>query len=198
MQKRIFRRWAIVILCILTIPLVYWINHENLHTLSQGKAYRSAQLSSSELTQLIQQDHLQSVINLRGENPGKMWYDHELNTVNQYHLSYYPIRISAHQLPSPEALQALIFSLQQAPQPLLIHCASGVDRTGFASAIFLILNNQPLTVAEAQFSWRYYAISSDSIGKLVFAQYNAWLKKTHQQHSKAVFLHWAKVEYHKP
>src|SRR5690242_9926925 len=59
----------------------YWgvLQYEgNLHAVSAGILYRSAQPSGDELAAAVQQYGIKSVLNLRGANVGSAWYDDEL------------------------------------------------------------------------------------------------------------------------
>ncbi|MDB6454459.1 tyrosine-protein phosphatase [Falsirhodobacter sp. 20TX0035] len=49
--------------------------------------------------------------------------------------------------------------LRAAPKPVLIHCMSGADRTGLASALLLANLNHDEDAAERQISFRYGHIS---------------------------------------
>jgi len=112
----------------------------NFDVIVPGEAYRSAQLSSSQLQEKISIHGLRSVINLRGPHPGRAWYDDEVNACRQAGVSHFDIALSADRLPPPQALVQLIKVLRTAPEPLLVHCKQGADRTGLATAIWLILN----------------------------------------------------------
>ncbi|MFN3444028.1 MAG: hypothetical protein ACK4Z3_16590, partial [Rhizobium rosettiformans] len=50
----------------------------NFHEVLPGQFYRSAQLSGERLGAEIDRYGIKTVINLRGENPGKDWYDDEI------------------------------------------------------------------------------------------------------------------------
>jgi len=130
------------------------------------------------------------VINLRGKDH-KDWYKNEVKTVNKMKVKYYILPLSPHKLPPPDKMRRLVKILQQAPRPVLIHCKAGADRTGLASAVALILfENASLKRAEKQYSLFYLVTSPDSVGKLVFPYYRAWLKDKGLQHTRKNFLLW--------
>ena len=54
-------------------------------------------------------------------------------------LSLYDLPLSATRRPARLELLRLIDVLERCPYPLLIHCKSGADRTGLASALYLML-----------------------------------------------------------
>ena len=113
---------------------------ENLDVITPGKAYRSAQLTGSRLRAEIKTLGLRTVINLRGENLQDKWYHEEIAACESAQIQHYDIPMSAVQLPSPRAVEELVEVLKTAPRPILIHCKNGADRTGLASAIWLVLD----------------------------------------------------------
>jgi protein tyrosine/serine phosphatase len=178
-DSTIFKKLALILFfLILLASLVFLFFHwdENFHSVIAGQIYRSGQLTHNELIEKIQENHLHSVINLRGENKADDWYDAEATTLQTIHIPLYNVRLSSYDLPSKELLLQLVRVIEVAPKPTLIHCASGADRTGLASAIVILLNNGSIDQAENQVSWRYGAIRAKSAGKLFFKEYIEWLK----------------------
>jgi protein tyrosine/serine phosphatase len=56
----------------------------------------------------------------------------------------------------PEKIKRLIALFASAQKPILIHCMSGADRTGLASAVYLAaISKQGEEAAEGQLSVRY-------------------------------------------
>jgi hypothetical protein len=85
----------------------------------------------------------------------------------------------------------LVYVLLHAQQPILLHCLGGADRTGLASAIALILDqNASLAESKTQISIRHLVLSPNSIGKLVFPYYQQWLAQNHLPHNRDNFLKW--------
>jgi hypothetical protein len=82
-------------------------------------------------------------------------------------------------------------------RPLLIHCAAGVDRTGFVSALALAIEKDPpLFELKKQFSLRYGVLPfNKSIGPLFISQYEQWLDTVQRTHSKENLIHWINHEY---
>ncbi|OYV29656.1 MAG: hypothetical protein B7Z81_14970 [Acidocella sp. 20-61-6] len=113
--------------------LIWSGNH---HTVENGRFYRSAQLSGSELAHEIDAYHIRSVLNLRGPNPSKDWYRDELAATKAHGAKHYDIGISALSLVPKRKLAQILAVLRDAPKPILVHCASGADRTGFVSALY--------------------------------------------------------------
>lgn len=181
---------GILLFFLLLGSLIFPVLHNNIHAVLPGSVYRSAQLSPEKLAQVIQEDHLNSVINLRGENPAAPWYQAELAVAKQQHVALYNVRMAAFLMPTPAVFKQLVEVLLHAPRPLLIHCAGGSDRTGLASSVVLLLNNKSFGVAYRQVSIRFGAYRSDSVGKLVLPRYALWLRERHWQSSREHFLNW--------
>lgn len=137
---RILRRIA---LGLITVALLFGayvgilILSGNFHEIVPGRFYRSAQLSGARLGEEIDRYKIKTVINLRGENQGKGWYDDEIKATAAHGATHVDFRMSAQRDLTPERTQELLTLLKTAEQPILIHCMSGADRTGLASVMFL-------------------------------------------------------------
>lgn len=120
-------------------PIVIGETLMNFHVLDPGRAYRSAQPDPAGLENVISQLGIKTVLNLRGPNPGKPWYDAEAEVCVAMNVTLADHPMSASNLPSGELLAAIIDTLQRAEYPMLIHCAGGADRSGAVSAIYRML-----------------------------------------------------------
>jgi protein tyrosine/serine phosphatase len=123
----------------------------NFHEVLPGKLYRSAQLSGERLGEEIDRYGIKTVINLRGENAGKGWYDDEVRATVAHGATHVDFGMSASKDLTPEKTQRLLALLKTAEQPILVHCMSGADRTGLASVIFL---QQVAGVDEEEAEWQ--------------------------------------------
>lgn len=137
---RILRRIA---LGLVTVALLFGayvgilILSGNFHEVLPGRLYRSAQLSGDRLGKEIDRYKIKTVINLRGDSPGKGWYDDEVLATRAHGATHVDFGMSARKDLTPERTQQLLTILKTAEQPILIHCMSGADRTGLASVMFL-------------------------------------------------------------
>lgn len=127
----------------------------NVHTLQEGQAYRSAQLSGKELKKLVSQHGIRSVLNLRGTKLGKPWYEDEVTAADELGLVHIDYGISANSALTTEQMQTILELIAQAPKPILIHCMSGADRTGLVSALYLAENGHSEARARSELSIRY-------------------------------------------
>lgn len=70
----------------------------------------------------------------------------------------------------------MIDTLRTLPKPFLMHCKSGADRAGFASALYLaVVANVPVAEAKKQLSARFLHFGFTSTGILdhIFEVYEA-------------------------
>lgn len=157
--KRRIAQFFLALFLIATPPLV-WAGYlqltGNIHPVVAGELYRSAQMTPEELTTFITDNHIRSVINLRGSNPARSWYTDEIKASTAAGVTHYDIRMSAEREPDAATLAQLIEVLRTAPRPMLIHCKSGSDRTGLAAALYkLLVSETSPEVAAQELSFRY-------------------------------------------
>lgn len=137
----------------------YWLMLEatnNVHTVVAGAVYRSAQPSGSELARYASAYHIRSVLNLRGAQPGKEWYDEETAAATSLGITQINFAMADDKPLSWSDAITLIGLMRDAPKPLLIHCRSGSNRTSLASAIYLAaIAGHTFPDAEGQLSARY-------------------------------------------
>jgi protein tyrosine phosphatase (PTP) superfamily phosphohydrolase (DUF442 family) len=128
----------------------------NVHVVEGGILYRSAQLNGHKLANVVAAYGIKSVINLRGENRGLWWYDDEMRVATTQGIAHFDVRMSAVRDTDDATVTQLMETLQMAPQPMLIHCESGSDRTGLAAALYeRFVKERPAEVAAGQISFRY-------------------------------------------
>jgi len=124
--------------CATVKHMMYTHDPLNLHTVKDGVMYRSAQPSGTDLRRVVVQYGIKSVINLRGESPGKDWYGDEVAVSQELGLQRIDISMSARRLPHKDDLIRLLDAFNELPRPILVHCKAGADRTGEAVAIFAL------------------------------------------------------------
>jgi protein tyrosine phosphatase (PTP) superfamily phosphohydrolase (DUF442 family) len=170
----------------------------NWHELLPNQAFRSAQLSDKDLVAAVHKHGIQTVVNLRGTSPGSDWYDAESRATRDVDIAQEDITLSALRLPAPDELRRLVEVLDHAAYPLLLHCRQGVDRTGLASALLLLLHTDTSpAVARAQLSLRYghVAIGPTRCMLQFLDLYDGWLLRQNRQHSPDTLREWADHGY---
>jgi protein tyrosine/serine phosphatase len=125
----------------------------NFHTVVPGELYRAARPSPQELISYVKQHGIRTVLNLRGSNPQKRWYQQEESTAKELGLKLINLPLnSRHELNANE-MDELISLMRNAPKPILIHCQAGADRSALASALYLFgIKHTSPQEADAQFS----------------------------------------------
>ncbi len=109
----------------------------NFHEIVIGKLYRSAQLKPNDITIYKRKYGIKTIINLRGINKGEAWYDAEVAASIANHIVHVDILMSPERPLNKQETLELINIMRDAPKPILIHCASGTNRTSLASALYL-------------------------------------------------------------
>ncbi|MDX5402859.1 MAG: tyrosine-protein phosphatase [Rhodobacterales bacterium] len=109
--------------------------------------HRSNQPDARRLARM-QAEGLRAVLYLRGSD-GSPSFRAEQNACAALGLAFHSFNMSAHRLPPPARLLDLIALFRRMEKPFLLHCRAGADRTGLASAVYL-LAVEGRSVAEAQ------------------------------------------------
>jgi len=151
--------WILVLTLCPLLALVSWYGYiqwgGNFHEVLPQELYRSAQLSADQLEQRVEEQHLKSILNLRGVNPGEAWFDDEMRVSNAHHLNHFDVALSAGTVVTPEQIQNILQTIDQAPKPLLVHCTDGADRTGLVLSLYLEKRGFDAQNAHEQLSWHY-------------------------------------------
>jgi protein tyrosine/serine phosphatase len=76
-------------------------------------------------------------------------------------------------------------------RPALVHCKSGADRAGIASALFVLIEGGSVAEARRQLSLRFGHIRQSNTGIL-----DAFLDMYEEEGSGMAFLDWVRDAYH--
>jgi protein tyrosine/serine phosphatase len=170
----------------------------NLHVVVPGECYRSAQLSPARLTSVVERLHIRTVINLRGPNVGEPWYDEECRTLKELGIRRVDVKLSGYGPPEDGEMNSLLDCLEHDRGPLLVHCCSGSDRSGFAAALFLLLRTDAdVAAARRQLGIRYghNPFGAASLQGRLLDAYEEWLQQSGKAHSSANLRQWARDVY---
>ena len=168
----------------------------NFHTVIPNEVYRSGQLSPEVLERRIRELSLHSVINLRTSEETASWFKGEQEATKIHGVDLHLIRLTA-SMPSRKTLQQLVHLLDSAKRPLLLHCARGVERSGIASAVAVLLSGRNTAEARKQFRLTYgFAplISNSDLPKM-FDDYDRWLAVRGWSHTPEQFRRWVDDDY---
>jgi hypothetical protein len=110
----------------------------NFHWIVPGSAARSSQAYAGFLGAFLKARGIKSVVNLRGANPGHMWWRYEARICRELGIAHLDVMLSSRRPPTRKMLVGLIESFDSAPTPFLLKCSGGQDRTSFAAALYLV------------------------------------------------------------
>jgi len=170
----------------------------NCHVIQPGPIYRCAQPTGAGLEHMIKTHGIRTVLNLRGNGDPARWYREECLAASRLGVSVEDFSLSATRLPSPPVMRELVEVLDHSAYPILIHCHRGIDRTGLATAVALLLHTKlSLDTALAQLGPRYCHLPLGRTASMdrFFELYREWLAFQGQPHSQQRFRHWIQSEY---
>jgi len=159
--------------------------------------FRSAQPSARALVRASENQGIRSVINLRGPNAGLDWYDVETETAKALGLEMIDLPFETFEMPPVIETRELVRSLTQMDRPILMHCESGIDRAGWASAIVLVLAGSSVDEALDELTWsRGHVCRLDECPfHRFFASYQGWLSEAARNHDVDAFREWVDSVY---
>jgi protein tyrosine phosphatase (PTP) superfamily phosphohydrolase (DUF442 family) len=181
---------------------VYRLASENLHAAVPSKLFRSGQLSGERLSQCIGSYGLRTVVNLRGPNPEDSWYRHERAAAARAGVRHFDLPVDSTYPPTRRELRDWVELFESCEQPVLVHCQSGIDRTGLVTAVGLLLYDPDATLADARrqlsLSYGHLPWRANRGRFLEFLDmYEGWLRETRCQHDAQSFRVWA-LEVYRP
>lgn len=140
---------------------VFWTNFAKV---ADG-VYRSNQPSPARMRRLKARG-IHTVLSLRGDVP-LSFNLLEREAAAREGITLVSIRLHAKRLPSPETLIELERLFRTLERPFLLHCKSGSDRAGFASALYLLMiEDRPVAEAARQLDWRFLHLKTTPTGVL--------------------------------
>jgi protein tyrosine phosphatase (PTP) superfamily phosphohydrolase (DUF442 family) len=171
--------------------------HGNFGVVDRGRVYRSAQ-PEDNLNRLVRERRIASILNLRGGSPDDSFYANEVAVAKSQGIDFYDFPMSATQRPSRRELLVLLDLFGRCRYPLLIHCKSGSDRTGLASALYL-MDRAGVAPRDALGSFSLYYGHVPLLGTRrlhePFDEYDAWLKARNLEHTPDRLRSWVERDY---
>ena len=138
----------------------FWHNHHEIGP----SVYRSNHPTEDRFRKYAD-DGLKTVVNLRGASMAPQ-YQLEKVLCSELDLELIDITTSGAVAPSRDSLLKLLDVFDSATRPMLMHCKSGADRTGLASALYKVTIGESVQSALSEFSLRYVHIRNGSKGLL--------------------------------
>ncbi len=132
---------------------------ENFWVVEDGKLYRSAQLTTSEITEAIKKYGIKTVISLRGSPPATSFYDAEDVTLAKLQIHFLPLDLDDKFYPPEKELNLLFSTFEKGDYPMLIHCRVGADRTGMVAALYQqVYLKKSVEESLQQLSFKYWHV----------------------------------------
>ncbi|MDG4649941.1 tyrosine-protein phosphatase [Roseibacterium sp. SDUM158017] len=139
----------------------FWTNHAEI---APG-VFRSNHPTEARLRRL-RAEGLKTVLSLR-DSPEAAHNATERLWCEEMGLTLRTVGLSDKAAPSPASLSALIAAFREIERPFLIHCKSGSDRAGLASAIYLMtMEGAPVAEARKMLSLRFLHVRGSRAGIL--------------------------------
>ena len=196
------RRLPIVISLLLLLLGGLWLYQRyirfNAGVVVPGSVYRSAQPSPAYLEKIARQHNLKTVVAMmRSEQP---WFrSAEEDKLAQLGINYLYLSTTNARRPSRSEMLRLIEMVETVPRPVLIHCKTGADRTGAASALFAMHDlHQPVDQAVGQnvtLTHLHTGKPGDEINDIFDLYLNARAKNNQPPGGWTEFVHWIKNDY---
>lgn len=160
-----------------------WFDHEilrgiwtNFDQIAPG-IYRSNHPTPARFAKMKQMG-IKTILNLRGQtDSAHYWQEEEI--CRELGLTLVNAHLLARGAVQKHHIVDVIEKLKTIERPFLMHCKSGADRAGFASAIYLmVVEGEPVETARRMLSPRYMHIRNGKVGILdytldVYAARNA-------------------------
>jgi protein tyrosine/serine phosphatase len=136
----------------------------NMHEVAPG-VWRGNQPDPATVRRLAARG-FRSILNLRGATEYGS-YLLEREACRAAGIALIDLKMTSRELPSAAEVMALDDIFATIERPFLMHCKSGADRAGFASALYLLLRTEtPVAEAREQLSWRYLHLQGARTGVL--------------------------------
>jgi protein tyrosine phosphatase (PTP) superfamily phosphohydrolase (DUF442 family) len=197
-SSKLFRPALFLAAALVLGEIAYVTLGPNYFAVVPGQCYRSAQPSAAFVEEMVTKRGIGTIVNLRGPNAGKDWYDAERGAAEKLGVPMIDIALASNFPPSTAEFRQLIDAMDHSSKPILLHCHSGADRTGLASMMYLLLHSdRSLAQARGQISLRYgHKFWSDAVQLHAIPDaYAAWLEGQNKAHTPEAFREWGLTVY---
>ncbi|GAN72286.1 MAG: tyrosine-protein phosphatase [Acetobacter syzygii] len=162
----------------------------NLHAVIPGKVYRCNHPTPARLRQAVRKLGLRTLVNLRGHRQcGSDALSR--NAAQQIGIAHLDMAFESRGAPHRDRILRFAQMYGQLQFPMLMHCKSGADRAGLASALVIMFEGGSAAQALGELSWRYghFRRSRTGILDAFFLRYQA------QAEGRIPFMDWVRDEY---
>ena len=138
----------------------------NLFEIAPG-VWRSNQPSAARMRRYHRMG-IRTILNLRGREKFS-FYLFEREAAEQLGIEMIDLKVYARSLVGRETFMELFEAFDRIQKPFVMHCKSGADRAGLASALWLMdQEGVPVEIAKKQLHWRYAHLKGTKTGILDF------------------------------
>lgn len=182
---------SLVLMAGLGYSAVRYHSQSTIRTVVPGRVYRSGQ-PTAKLLREAGRIGVRRVVNLRGDNRGSAWYRRERAQITAAGMTMKDLRFQGLDAMPRIEVQEFVRELDQTKEPVLLHCADGWDRTGWASAVTLALRGEPLdeVLRELSPARGHLCRRQRCHFHRFFRQYTDWLQATGKEHDAQNFRAW--------
>ena len=161
-----------------------------------GRLYISGQPDRGECARWIERLGLRSVVNLRGSDEDRRSFTEEKACTDRAGVLRLDLPFLAADDPPRHLVQAFIRRFPSLPEPVLIHCRSGVDRSGMGAFLGAMLMDRPFDEAA---SWvrsvfKHPCLKACTQRRFVNA-FEAWCNGKGRLPDRAALLDWIDGDY---
>lgn len=162
----------------------------NFHAVIPGKVYRCNHPTPARLRRAVSKLGLRTLVNLRGHRQcGSDALSR--NAAAQIGITHLDMAFESRGAPHKDRILRFAQMYRELQFPMLMHCKSGADRAGLASALVIMFEGGTAEQALGELSWRYLHFRRSRTGILdaFFLLYQA------QAEGHIPFMDWVQHEY---
>jgi len=169
------------------------LSWRNWAVVEPGRLYRSNHPLPWQLAAAARRHGLRSVINLRGHRERCGSDALGRARAGELGLIHADAPFESRGAPHKDRILRLATLFAEVPEPILIHCKSGADRTGLIAGVWLLLQGRPVSAALDQLHWRFGHVRASRTGILdaFFETYSRFVAS----HGPKPFLDWVREDY---
>ncbi|MAL09847.1 MAG: hypothetical protein CMF74_09305 [Maricaulis sp.] len=168
------------------------LRFHNMHPVGTKGMWRANQPSPNRIKWLADQG-FKTILNLRGTQPGRHYYDLERDAARQHGLTVVDLPWGSREAPYVERIEKLIEVFDTIEYPAMMHCKSGADRAGIVAVMYMLLHEKaPFEEAIKHLSFNYLHVKQGKTGMLdyFFEQY-----RLANEAEPIDFLEWVRTKY---
>lgn len=165
----------------------------NLAAVAPGRLYRANHPLPGALRRAVHRHGIRTVINLRGRRDDCGADRLSRGEAARLGLVHHDLALESRGAPHRDRLVRLIGLFRTSPEPILLHCKSGADRTGLAAGVWLAIAGAPPAESAAQLSLRFGHFRHSPTG-ILDAFFGLWAA-FHGAHPDIAFETWLAGHY---